>query len=237
VLDGLVLNSVDPAGVISAAIPPRQVVGCVVYSSTEIVSPGVIRHVEGTRFSFGEPDRSVSPRCTTIADAFKNGGLKAPVERELRNEIWLKLLGNATFNPISAITRTTLGRLGSTPAMRTMLLTAFEEIAAVADRLGVTFPVSLTRRLEAGLAVGDHKTSMLQDLENGKPLEYQCMTGAVLEIAERVGVAVPHIAMLHACIELIDKVERSCQTIPLSKFPQRSRRCCDASVSNKRPRA
>ena len=207
-LDGIVLESVDPGGVVSRAIPAEAVVGCVVYCSTEIIGPGVIRHIEGTRFSFGEPDRSDSDRCREISAVFKAGGLKAPVERELRNEIWLKLLGNATFNPVSAITGATLGELGANEAMREMLRQAFREIAQVAERINVTFPVSLDRRLEAGFAVGDHKTSMLQDLENDKPLEYQCMTGAVLELAARVGVAAPCMMTLHACVQQIDGVRQ-----------------------------
>ena len=203
-LDGISLESVDPGRVIANAIGPDQVVGCVVYSSTELVEPGVVRHLEGTRFSLGEPDRSESERCGTISAAFRAGGLKAPVETDLRDEIWLKLLGNATFNPVSALTRATLGELGTIPEMRTMLAEAFEEIAAVAHALGIEFKVALERRLEAGFAVGDHKTSMLQDLEHGKPLEYQCMTGAVLELAGLLDLEVPRIQTLHACVELVD---------------------------------
>jgi 2-dehydropantoate 2-reductase len=165
----------------------------------------VIRHQEGTRFSLGEPDRSQSQRCALISTAFRAGGLKAPVECELRNEIWLKLLGNATFNPVSALTGATLEELGSVGEMREMLARAFREIAGVAERLGITFPVSLERRLEAGFGVGEHKTSMLQDREHGKPLEYQCMTGAVLELARRLDVAAPCLETIHACVRLIDE--------------------------------
>jgi 2-dehydropantoate 2-reductase len=203
--DGSTLESVDPEGVITDAMRARAVVGCVVYSSTELVEPGVVRHVEGTRFSLGEPDRSESERCRAISHAFRSAGLKAPVERDLRNEIWLKLLGNATFNPVSVLTRATLGEIGSVAEMRALLLDAFREIAAVAEKLGIAFPVTLERRLEAGIAVGDHKTSMLQDYEAGKPLEYQCMTGAVVELGKRVGVLTPSIATLHACVKLLDE--------------------------------
>jgi 2-dehydropantoate 2-reductase len=207
-LEGTILESVDPGGVVTRALAPERVVGCVVYCSSEIVEPGVIRHIEGTRFTLGEPDGSVSRRCEEISGAFRAGGLKAPVEPRLRDEIWLKLLGNATFNPVSALTRATLGELGRMPAMREMLMRAFEEIAAVADALGVRFKVSLERRLEAGFEVGDHKTSMLQDLEAGKPLEHECMTGAIVELAGRLGLAVPHVETLHACIELVDSLRR-----------------------------
>jgi 2-dehydropantoate 2-reductase len=205
-LDGTVLESVDPGGVVSRSIAPERIVGCVVYASTELVEPGVIRHIEGTRFSLGEPDGSASTRCEAISAAFRAGGLKAPVEPRLRDEIWLKLLGNATFNPVSALTRATLGELGAAPEMRAMLAAAFEEIAAVARAVGVEFKVSLERRLEAGFAVGDHKTSMLQDLEAGKPLEYGCMTGAIVELAGKLGLAVPHVETLHACVALVDRL-------------------------------
>jgi 2-dehydropantoate 2-reductase len=200
----LALTSVDPGGVISASIAPRHNVGCVVYCATEIAEPGVIRHTEGTRFSLGEPDGSRSARCQQISAAFTAGGLKAPVDTRLRDQIWLKLVGNVAFNPVTALTRATLGELGALPEMRDLLLAIFAECAAVAARLGVTFPVSLERRLEAGLAVGDHKTSMLQDLEAGKRLELDCMTGAVAELATQLGVDVPHIRTIHACAKLLD---------------------------------
>jgi 2-dehydropantoate 2-reductase len=195
---------VDPGGVIRGAIAPGHNVGCVVYCATEIAEPGVIRHSEGTRFSLGEPDGSVSPRCQEISAAFAAGGLKAPVDARLRNQIWLKLVGNVAFNPITALTGATLGELGSVPEMRGLLKAIFAECAAVAERLGVSFPVSLDRRLEAGLAVGDHKTSMLQDVVAGKRLELDCMTGAVAELAGQLGVDVPHVSAVHACAKLLD---------------------------------
>jgi 2-dehydropantoate 2-reductase len=204
-LDGVVLGSVDPGGIITGSLPRGCAVGCVVYCSAELIAPGVIRHVEGTRFSLGEPDRSESDRCRRISEAMRAGGLKAPIETDLRNEIWLKLLGNATFNPVSVLTGATLTQLGSTEAMRRMLRDAFDEIAAVAERLEITFPVSLDRRLEAGFEVGEHKTSMLQDFEHGKPLEYQCMTGAVLELADLLRVPAPSLRAIHACIDLIER--------------------------------
>jgi 2-dehydropantoate 2-reductase len=198
------LESVDPGGEIARAISPGHNIGCVVYCSTEITAPGVVRHIEGTRFTIGEPDGSVTERCREISAAFAAGGLRAPVEARLRDQIWLKVVGNVAFNPITALTRATLGELGAVPEMVSLLRAVFAECAAVADRLGVQFPVSLDRRLEAGLAVGDHRTSMLQDLEAGKPLELDCMTGAIVELAERTGVAVPHIRTVHACARLLD---------------------------------
>lgn len=205
-LEGTVLESVDPGGVIAGAIPPEQVVGCVAFPATEILEPGVIRHIEGTRFTIGEPDGSVSERCRAISEAFVAGGLKCPIEERLRDQIWLKLVGNAVFNPVTALTGSTLGELGKLPEVVKLLEAAFAECAAVASALDISFPVSLERRLEAGIAVGDHKTSMLQDLEAGKPLEYECMTGAVVELAKRLKLPVPHLETIHASIKLLDAV-------------------------------
>ncbi|MDR2986958.1 MAG: 2-dehydropantoate 2-reductase [Nocardiopsaceae bacterium] len=205
---GGVLESVDPGGIITKSIAPEHNVGCVVFCSTEIIEPGVIRHIEGTRFTIGEPDGSESERCTEISAAFKAGGLRAPVETKLRDQIWLKLIGNVAFNPVTALTRATLGDLGTVPETVDLLKAVFVECAAVAGRLGIRFPVSLDRRLEAGIAVGDHKTSMLQDLEAGKQLELGCMTGALTELAGRLGVAVPHVEAIHACATLLDKLNR-----------------------------
>ena len=200
------LQSVDPGGVIATSIRPEHNIGCVVYCSTEIVEPGVIRHVEGTRFTLGEPDGTDSERCRLISAAFAAGQLRAPVESSLRDQIWLKLVGNVAFNPITALTGATLGELGTLPEMRDLLRAIFAECAAVAAKLGVTFPVSLDRRLEAGLAVGDHRTSMLQDLEAGRRLELGCMSGAVVELAAHLGVDVPHTQAVHACATLLDKL-------------------------------
>jgi 2-dehydropantoate 2-reductase len=198
------LESVDPGGVIARSIRPEHNVGCVVYCSTEIIEPGVIRHIEGTRFTIGEPDGARTERCKAISEAFAAGGLKAPVETRLRDQIWLKLVGNVAFNPVTALTRATLGELGTVPEVPDLLRAIFAECAMVADRLGIRFPVSLDRRLEAGIAVGDHKTSMLQDLEAGKRLEVDCLTGAVAELAERLGIDVPHVRAIHACAKLLD---------------------------------
>ncbi len=208
-LAGATLESVDPGGVISRSIAPERIVGCVVYCSTEIVSPGVIRHIEGTRFALGEPDCSLSERAQRISEAFVAGGLKAPVEERLREQIWLKLVGNVAFNPVTALTRATLGELGTLPEMAQLLRAMLEESAAVAQALDIELPVSIDRRLEAGIAVGDHKTSTLQDLEAGKPLELDCMSGAVIELAARLDVAVPHVEAVHACAKLLDVVSRA----------------------------
>ncbi len=203
---GARLESVDPGGVIARSIAPEHNVGCVVYCSTEITEPGLIRHIEGTRFTIGEPDGRRTDRCQQISAAFAAGGLKAPVEARLRDQIWLKLVGNVAFNPVTALTGATLGELAAVPEMPELLRAIFAECAAVAGRLGIRFPVSLDRRLEAGLAVGDHRTSMLQDLLAGKRLELDCMTGAVSELAGRLGVGVPHVRTVHACVKLLDQL-------------------------------
>jgi 2-dehydropantoate 2-reductase len=208
--DGLTgLQSVDPGGVIAASISAQSTIGCVVYCSTEIIEPGVIQHVEGSRFTLGEPDGSDSERCRQISAAFSAAGLRAPVENRLRDQIWLKLIGNVAFNPVTALTGATLGELGELPEMRQLLRAIFTECASVATRLGISFPVSLDRRLEAGLAVGDHKTSMLQDLEASKPLELDCMTGAIVELADHFGIAVPQTRAIHACAKLLGQLRTS----------------------------
>jgi 2-dehydropantoate 2-reductase len=207
-LAGRVVESVDPGGVISAAIAPRHNIGCVLYCAAEIVRPGVIRHIEGTRFAIGEPDGTVSERCRRISHTFASGGLKAPVESRLRDHIWLKLVGNVAFNPVSALTGATLGELAERVEVVELLRSIFAECASVSDRLGVSFPVSLEKRLAAGLAVGDHKTSMLQDLEAGKPLELGCLTGAVIELGGVVGVDVPCVKAVHACTSLLEDLSR-----------------------------
>ena len=207
-LDHLVLQSVDPGGVAAASIRPEAIVGCVIYCSTEIVEPGVIRHIEGTRFAIGEPSGEITERCKTIADAFIAGGLKCPIERRLRDQIWLKLIGNAAFNPVTALTHATLGELGSRPEMIELLRALLLESAAVAAALGIELPVTIKRRLEAGIAVGDHKTSMLQDLEAGKRLEIDCMTGALVELADRLGIDIPRTQTIHACASLMDALRR-----------------------------
>jgi 2-dehydropantoate 2-reductase len=207
-LQGSVIEAVDPAGVISRAIPAECVVGCVPFPATEIVEPGVIRHLEGTRFAIGEPDGTLSSRCRAVSEAFVAGGLKCPVEERIREQLWLKLIGNVAFNPVTALTRATLGELGSLPEVVATLRAMMEEVTAVGHALGIALPVSIDRRLEAGIAVGDHKTSMLQDLETGKPLELDCMTGAVIEIAGKLGVPVPHVETVHACAKLLDRLQR-----------------------------
>lgn len=202
-LSGLSVESVDPGGLIWRSIDPDRVVGCVVYCATELVAPGVIRHVEGTRFTIGEPTGQSTSRCDAIARAFVEGGLKCHIDNDLRGQIWLKLIGNAALNPVTALTGATLGQLGEHADLVAVLRAMMAEGLSVATALGVRVPVSLERRLAAGIAVGDHKTSMLQDLERGRPLELDCLTGAIIELADRLGVPVPHMKAVHACLSLM----------------------------------
>jgi 2-dehydropantoate 2-reductase len=193
----LVVESVDPAGIITQAIDPASVIGCVVYCAAEIAEPGVIRHVEGKRFSLGEPDGTVSDRCREISRAFHAGGLRAPVAPRLRDQIWLKMIGNASLNPVTALLGATLGQLGRSPAALRLVREMMQESAAVAAALDIQLPITIERRLEAAVEVGEHRTSMLQDRLAGKPLELDCLTGALIEIAERVGVDVPQTRAVH----------------------------------------
>lgn len=195
-----VIASVDPGGVVSAAIDPASVVGCVVYPAAEIAEPGVIRHVEGNRFSLGEPDESASERCREISQALRAGGLRAPVTPRLRDQIWLKLIGNASLNPVTALLGVTLGALGRSPAALGLVRAIMQECAQVAAALGAQLPITIDRRLEAAIEVGEHRTSMLQDRLAGKPLEIGCLTGAVAEIAGMVGVQVPQTRAVHALL-------------------------------------
>jgi 2-dehydropantoate 2-reductase len=201
-LEGTVLESVDPGGVVSGSIEAARVVGCVAYPATELAAPGVVRHIEGTRFAIGEPGGEESDRCRRIAEAFVAGGLKCPVEAQIRDQLWLKLVGNVPFNSATALTGATLGELALVPGLVEVVRAVMEEVVRVGEALGITLPVSLERRLEAGLAVGDHRTSTLQDLESGKPLELDALNGALIEIADRVGMPVPHTRTLHAALQL-----------------------------------
>jgi 2-dehydropantoate 2-reductase len=205
-LDGRTLESVDPQGVISRAIAPGQVVGCVVYCSTEITAPGRVRHTEGTRFTIGTPGGGRTEACRAISQAMAGAGLKSPVDRDLRRQIWVKLIGNVALNPLSTILHSTLGGLAASPHATGYARETMQECAAVAGALGVELPISVEQRLQGGLAVGDHRTSMLQDWQAGKPLETDCMTGAVVEMAGMVGVPVPATHSLHHMVKAVEEL-------------------------------
>jgi len=190
-LEGLRLERIDPGGVISSAIEARMVVGSIVYFSTEISSPGVVQHIEGNRISLGEPDGSRSERCRRIAEALIASGLRCPVSTRIRHEIWVKVLGNASLNPVSALTRATLIR------------TIMQEVEAVSSKLGMELPVSIDQRMAGAEKVGEHRTSMLQDLEAGRPMELEALVGAVVELGERVGLPMPYTRTVYNCTKLL----------------------------------
>lgn len=185
------VEAVDPRGRLWEALPPAQALGCIVYPAARIAQPGVIVHTYGDRFTLGEPDGSRSGRAALLSEMLIAAGLKAPIRPRIRDEIWVKLWGNMAFNPISALTTATLdvitGDEGTRAAARAMML----ECQAVAEALGVRFAISVDKRIEGAAEVGRHKTSMLQDLELGRPLEIEAMLGAVVEMAGWVGVGMP----------------------------------------------
>ena len=199
------LESVDPGGVIASHIEARRVIGSIVYASSAITNPGVVEHVEGSRFLLGEPDGSRSERVRRLTNAFSAGGLKASIRSDIRADIWVKVQGNAAFNPISALTRATLQGLLRFPPTRELARAAMEEVVAVAASLGIKMTVSVDRRLAGADKVGDHKTSMLQDLEAGRPLEVDPIVGAVIELGDRVGVKTPTLGALYACTKLLER--------------------------------
>jgi 2-dehydropantoate 2-reductase len=186
-----VVESVDPGGKLWDILPPRQAIGCVVYPAAEVVEPGVIEHTYGNRFSLGEPDGSKSPRVEALAQLLAKAGLRAPVRTNIRDEIWVKLWGNLAFNPLSALTSSTLDRLAFRPDLRAVVRSMMEEATAVGEALGVKFSVTMDKRMDGAGEVGAHKTSMLQDLERGRPMEIDALLGAVVELGVLTGVATP----------------------------------------------
>ena len=203
--DGRHLEAVDPGGVIAASIPARQVIGCVVYPATSLEEPGVIRHVEGNRFSLAELDGARSERVTAIAAALAGAGLRAPVQSRIREEIWLKLIGNATLNPVSALTRAGLAEMVGDPGTRDLLRTLMLEVEAVGKALGIEAGIGDDRRLDGAGGVGDHRTSMLQDVESGRPLEVEALVGSVVELAGQVGVPVPSLEVVYRLTSQLDR--------------------------------
>lgn len=204
--EGTRLESVDPGNVQWRGFGPERVLGCVVYPAAEVSEPGSVRHIEGNRFSLGEPDGSKSERALALSKLLVDAGLKAPVRSNLRDELWVKLWGNLSFNPISALTHATLDVLctdkGSRAVARNMML----EAQTIAEKLGVKFPVDIERRLDGGAAVGAHRTSMLQDLEAGRPLEIDALVRSVQELGRIVSVPTPAIDTVTALIVLRARV-------------------------------
>ena len=188
------LESADPDGQLWDAIGPERAIGCVVYPSCEITEPGIVRHLNGNRFMLGEPDGSKSERVVALSKLLTEAGLKAPVRKKIRDDIWFKLLGNATFNPVSILTGATLEQMGTDPDVRRVIYTMMSEAENVAAMFGVKFVMSIDKRIEGGADVGAHKTSMLQDLEAGRPVELDALVASVAEMGRLVGVPTPTLA-------------------------------------------
>jgi 2-dehydropantoate 2-reductase len=200
------IETVDPDGAVSRVIPPHRAIGCVVYAGTELEAPGVVRHLEGTRFTIGEPDGTLSERCGLFSEAMIAGGLKCPVETtELRNEVWVKLMGNVAFNPLSVLTRATIAGICRYQPTRRLVETMMQETLDVAHAVGAEPGISVQRRLAGGEKVGEHRTSTLQDLEAGKPLELGPIIDAVVELADMTGVEVPSLRATAAASGLLAK--------------------------------
>ena len=202
-LAGSPVRSVDPTGSIVEKIRGERVIGCVVYPASELLEPGVIRHIEGNRFPLGEPDGSISERVTRASECFVNAGLKAPVLEDIRAEIWLKLWGNLSFNPISALTRATLVDICSHPPTLSLVTAMMTEAKAVAEQLGITFRLDLEQRIAGARKVGKHKTSMLQDVEAGRMPEMDALVGSVVELGRLTRTPTPHINAVYALIKLL----------------------------------
>jgi 2-dehydropantoate 2-reductase len=203
--EGTVLESVDPGGVIAKNIDVDRVLGSIIYPAADIVAPGVIRHVEGDRISLGEVDNADTERLRSTAKLFREAGFKVRVSTDLRSELWVKLWGNCTFNPISALTHATLVDLIQFPPTRALVERMMREAQEIGEKLRVRFPVTLDKRIAGAEAVGKHKTSMLQDVETGRPLELDALVGSVLELGRITGVATPNLTAVHACVALLAK--------------------------------
>ena len=195
------VESVDPGGAVWRGVGPERAIGCVVYPSAEVVEPGVVRHLSDNRLILGEPHGDRSERVVTLAALFLAAGLKAPVRAQLRNDIWMKLWGNLAFNPLSALTHATLDVLATTPGTRAIATAMMKEGQAVGEALGARFAVDIEKRMDGAAAVGAHRTSMLQDLLRGRPLETDALVGAVQELGALVGVRTPTIDLVHALLQ------------------------------------
>jgi 2-dehydropantoate 2-reductase len=204
-LAGTRVRSVDAHGLIGEHIPCERVIGCVVYPAAELLSPGVIKHVEGNRFPVGEPNGESTERVRRVSECFIGGGLQAPVLSDIRAEIWLKLWGNLTFNPISALSRATLADICRYPPSRAVAAAMMSEAQTVANKLGVTFRVSLEKRISGAERVGHHKTSMLQDIEAARTIEIDALVGSVMELARLTDTPTPHIDTVFALTKLLAK--------------------------------
>ena len=208
--EGRAVASVDPDGLIAASIEPERIIGSVVYPAAELLEPGVVRVIEGNRFTLGEPDGSRSARVEALSIAMMRAGFKSPVAKDIRAEIWIKLWGNLSFNPISALTHATLVDICRFPVARELAANMMREAQSVAESLGVKFKITLEQRIAGAEAVGAHKTSMLQDVEHGRALELEALVGGVIELGRITGTATPTISAIYAAARLLAQtLERS----------------------------
>jgi 2-dehydropantoate 2-reductase len=201
--EGRALDSVDPGGMLASQIEPERIVGSVVYPAAELLAPGVVKVIEGNRFTLGELDGSRSERIAALSQSLMAAGFKAPVSKDIRGEIWLKLWGNLSFNPISALTQATLEEICRFPATRELAARMMTEARSVAEQLGVRFKVTLEQRIAGAEAVGAHRTSMLQDVQAGRALELAALVGAVAELGRLTDTATPSIDAIHAATALL----------------------------------
>lgn len=207
--DGTQLETIDPGGIIGQSLDPARVIGCVIYPSTALVEPGIVQHIEGTRFAIGEPDGSKSERCRRVADSFIKAGLRCPIRTDIRHDMWVKLMGNVAYNPISALTRATLIEIVQCRETRALAAAIMREAESVAEKLGINIGVSIEQRLEGAEKVGHHKTSMLQDVEAGRPMEIDAIVGAVVELGEKMGLPLPYTNAVYACVKLMGKSQKT----------------------------
>ncbi|MEI6045517.1 MAG: 2-dehydropantoate 2-reductase [Chloroflexota bacterium] len=218
VYEGYRLESVDPGGIIEANLEIDRVIGGVVYPATTLDNPGVVRHIEGDRFSLGELDGSKTERIKALAQTLNRAGLKAPIRPHIRSEIWVKLWGNLAFNPISTLTRATLEEVCRYPLTRELARNMMTEAQAIAEKLGIEFGITLEQRINGAEKVGAHKTSMLQDLEAGRPTEIDAIVGAVAELGRLVKLPTPQIDAVYASVKLLERTTTSNRSVVLNMF-------------------
>ncbi len=204
--DDLQLRSLDPSGTLRQKIDAKRIIGCVVYPAATVTEPGVVRHIEGDRFPIGELDGTETDRIKFVCDIFVKARLKSRILTDLRSETWLKAWGNLAFNPISALTHATLVDICCFPETRALTAAMMEEAKTVAEQLGVTIRHTIERRIQGAESVGAHKTSMLQDVEAGRPLEIEALIGSILEVAKLTGTSMPSTQAVYACVKLLNEV-------------------------------
>ena len=231
--EGRTLESVDPGGVIAAGIPLARVIASVVYPAAEIVAPGVIKHIEGNRFSLAEIDNNSSERLKAVSESLRKAGFKAPIVSDVRAEIWTKLWGNLSFNPISALTHATLQDLCRFPLTRALVAAMMAEGQDIGEALGIRFRVPIEKRIAGGEAVGPHKTSMLQDVEAGRAVEADALIGSVIELGRITGRPTPHLDAVYALVKLLAKTLQD--TKGRLKWPRARLRPLDTMTKNRWP--